>query len=280
MLEFAKLSGKVQHSISAHIRGVHSFSPDEMDYLNFQFERWFESLPLALKLHVIHGRGQREDGEGEDNVKGTFLRLVLFARKNQARLLVYRPSLISAESAAQHPKHVSVAVDIAKETIITIADNASIYEKQTVVFNHFVLSSLAVLVLAATHASEQHSEERIRSAFQAGVSLIKAGGRVSQVTSRLWERVQHIDRLGVLSKSSVSSPERGPESSTALQTDNNTPFVQEIGDLGEAHNMIDVPGFDFDFSIQGSNAFYDLIGTTGSFGDMLPHDASGSNGAY
>ena len=123
---------------------------------------------------------------------------MMFLRKNQARISIYRPILHSATSIIESRQQAETVIAIAKETINVIigVDRISdIYQTQQVCYNYFLVQALAVIFLAVAHAPAIFSNGT-RQEFYGAIDLIKGFSVKSHTTRRLWKTVRGLKELG------------------------------------------------------------------------------------
>lgn len=102
--------------------------------------------------------------------------------------------LHTASSITQNNDFAQRVVDLAKETIryLTYLNNNSIiYRRIQVFYHHFLLSAIAVLFLASTHAPVSFSSQ-CREEYHMALELVKDLSAKSWVSQRLWRTVKSI----------------------------------------------------------------------------------------
>ncbi|PPJ52423.1 hypothetical protein CBER1_10578 [Cercospora berteroae] len=99
MLEFARLTGKIFSSTNSRLRGDREACTSDLEYMDFQIDRWYRNLSPDMTTGAMTDAG--------DEVT-PFVSAVLYARKNQAKIVAYRPYLLSAEIAhkTSHCNHI------------------------------------------------------------------------------------------------------------------------------------------------------------------------------
>lgn len=185
---------KIWAHISALESGTRHARQDDISYLDFQITQWYQQLPEHLKFDS--GNILKEN-EVPDR-KTRRLRFLMFLRKNQARISVYRPILHSATSIVENRHHAETVVGIAKDTITTIIGidrTTDIYRTQQVCFNYFLVQALAVIFLAVAHAPAIF-RSKTTDEFYGAIDLIKGFSTKSYTTRRLWRTVRGLKDLG------------------------------------------------------------------------------------
>lgn len=102
--------------------------------------------------------------------------------------------LHTASSITQNLDFAQRVVDLAKETIqyLTFLNNNSIiYRRIQVFYHHFLLSAIAVLFLASTHAPVSFSSQCCDE-YHMALELVKDLSAKSWVSQRLWRTVRSI----------------------------------------------------------------------------------------
>lgn len=185
---------KIWAHISALESGTRHPQRDDISYLDFQITQWYQSLPDHLKFD---SGNLLKENEVPDR-KTRRLRFLMFLRKNQARISVYRPILHSATSIVENRLHAETVVGIAKDTITTIIGidrTTDIYRTQQVCFNYFLVQALAVIFLAVAHAPAMFRSKTTEE-FYGAINLIKGFSTKSYTTRRLWRTIRGLKDLG------------------------------------------------------------------------------------
>lgn len=108
MIEYSAIGAKVW-------RAVASTSPpsagdtEQMDYLDFQVISWHNNIPAHLRFEHPSQRVSTPVHPPQSRA-GHRLRILLYLRANQMRILIYRSILHSATSIMQHRKQAQIAV--------------------------------------------------------------------------------------------------------------------------------------------------------------------------
>src|SRR6201995_3698448 len=86
-------------------------TPDigNLEYLDLQVVRWQQSLPEGLNY-------TRAEPENADRVNSR-LRVLLYLRANQTRVIIGRPVLLSTAAIMENINYANCVVDVAKDTI-------------------------------------------------------------------------------------------------------------------------------------------------------------------
>jgi hypothetical protein len=193
---------------------------DEIGFLDYQILQWYSQLPESLQFNSrdlareseIPGRGVRR------------LRLLMYLRKNQARISIYRPILHSATSIMENRHYAQNVIDVAKDTINTLTavnQMSDIYKTQQVLYNYFLVQGLAVLFLAVAHAPAVFCGQT-RTEFYSAIEIVKGFSTKSHVSKRLWRTIRGLkeigDKIGLLERSgnSLSGAEQDAHSDAAV----------------------------------------------------------------
>ncbi|KAI9819858.1 MAG: hypothetical protein M1827_006427 [Pycnora praestabilis] len=206
MTKYSRLGSKVwsytlQHSTSLSPT-IHK---DEIGYLDYQTMQWFQNIPSSLKF-LDPSTGQ----EVESTTRGMRrLRILLYLRANQMRIMIYRPVLHTLTSIMENRAYASTVVNLAKDTIRVLThlnQTSDIYRVQQVCFNYFLVSALAVLFLSVSHAPAQFSTI-CRDEFYMALDLIKGFSTRSYISKRLWRTIKGLKevgpKLGLLNRNSI-----------------------------------------------------------------------------
>lgn len=188
-----------------------------MSYLDYQILQWQNSIPDSLRFYPTvdipdtgaPGRAQRR------------LQVLLYLRMNQMRILIYRPVLHSATSIMEKRQQAGIVVEVAKDTVRVLTrlnQTTDIYRTQQVCFNHFLVSALAALFLAVSHAPLEFNQT-VRDEFYMAIELVSGFSAQSYVSMRLWQMIKGLKevgpRLGLVSRPALSET-IDPHSSAAV----------------------------------------------------------------
>lgn len=192
MVEYSKIGSRVWKSV-ADADATQKLDKD-VGYLDYEILKWHNSIPEQLKfVHPESGR------EAEPTTRGMHrLRVALYLRANQMRILLYRPVLHTATSIMDNMEHAHTVVKVAKDTIrilTHINQTSDLYRTQQVLFNYFLISALAVLFLAVAHAPADFSGQ-CRDEFYMALDLVRGLSADSYVSKRLWKTIRGLKEVG------------------------------------------------------------------------------------
>ncbi|WPG99496.1 Hypothetical protein R9X50_00231100 [Acrodontium crateriforme] len=202
MIQYCTIGSKVWKSIAANASTSDpaGIKTDEMNYLDYQIVQWLQNIPAHLKFD--HPSQKNADSstslEPTSSRAGHRLKILLYVRANQMRILLYRPVLHSATSIMQHRKSAETVVDIAKDTIRVITNinqTSDLYKTQQVLFNAFLASALAVLFLAVSHTPVLFAEN-VREEFYMALELVRGFSKGSWIAKRLWKTIRVLKEVG------------------------------------------------------------------------------------
>lgn len=166
---------------------------DTLAFLDFQVRQWQDSISPELQLRPYHENMLEGDSRSRNR-----LRVLLYLRANQMRLLIFRRALLSSKTITDDISGAQQAVDIAKDTVRVLDRlnrTSDIYSSQQTSFNYFLVSALAVMLLAVCHATAQFNES-CRGEFYLALDLVRGFSGKSQVAKRLWNTVKHLKVIG------------------------------------------------------------------------------------
>lgn len=139
------------------------------------------------------------------------LRLLLFLRANQSRILIYRPILTNCNSILADLRDARTVVEVAKDTISVLTkinQTTDIYRTQQVCYNYFLVQALAVIFLAVAHAPAEFARDT-RDEFYAALDLVKGFSTNSYISKKLWQTIRGLrevgEKIGLLARSSQSA---------------------------------------------------------------------------
>ncbi len=191
MVAYSIIGSKVWNASSSLDLQV---SESEVGFLDYQVVQWHRNIPDSLKYTPSTGRESPER-----TTKALHrLRIILYLRANQMRILIYRPVLHTARRIAENPNYAQTVVDVAKDTIRILThtnQTTDIYRTQQVCFHYFLISALAVLFLAVSHAPAQFSDV-CRDEFYLALELVRGLSADSYVSKRLWRSLRQLKVVG------------------------------------------------------------------------------------
>jgi hypothetical protein len=170
-------------------------SSEEMGFLDYQAIQWHRSLPDSLSYIPPGTIEFEEESRSRSDLR---LRINMYCRANQMRILIYRPVLHTATSIAENLSHAHTAVDVAKDTIHVLTEmnrTSDLYRTQQVMFNYFLISAVAVLFLAVSHAPVEFSVV-CRDEFYMALDLVRGMTAHSYVSKRLWRTLKVLKEVG------------------------------------------------------------------------------------
>ena len=206
-----------------------------MEYLDYQILQWKNTIPDSLHFSPSQLSHAVPPTESRTQLR---LKVLLYVRANQMRILIYRPVLLSATSIMENRPYAQKAVDVAKDTIRVLTrlnELSDIYRTQQACFNYFLISALAVVFLAVSHAPAEFNRQ-VRDEFYMALDLIKGFSTKSYISQRLWRTIKGLKevgpKLGLLSRQPFTRDDADPHSSAAVAMAGLAGHpVDEIGDF-------------------------------------------------
>lgn len=190
-----------------------------MEYLDYQILQWENTIPDSLRFSPSQLTHPLPASESRTQLR---LKVLLYVRANQVRILIYRPVLLSATSIMENRNYAQKAVEVAKDTIRVLArlnETSDIYRAQQVCFNYFLISALAVLFLAVSHAPAEFNGQ-VRDEFYMALDLVKGFSTKSYISQRLWRTIRGLKelgpKLGLVSRQPFTRDDEDPHSSAAV----------------------------------------------------------------
>jgi hypothetical protein len=220
MISYSRIGSKVWQSVCSFLPlPSPTLNSQEIGYLDYQILQWHKTIPRELQLAAESSAPQTSSRAIHR------LKILLYLRANQMRILIYRPVLHSASSIQENPGNASQVVELAKDTIQVLThlnQTTDIYRVQQVCFNYFLISALAVIFLASCHAPVQFSSI-CREEFYMALDLVKGFSTKSFVSKRLWKTIKGLKEVGPklglspgVSSNSHGMSAEDPHSSAAL----------------------------------------------------------------
>ncbi|KKK15001.1 hypothetical protein P175DRAFT_0465607 [Aspergillus ochraceoroseus IBT 24754] len=279
MVSYNRLGSKIWYA-GLGSEGTTDIRRDEIGYLDYQILQWYKKVPDVLKFYQSDSPRQ-----GETASRGLRrLRVLLYLRMNQLRILIYRPVLHSAASIAEGKSHAQTVVDVAKDTVRVLTrlnQTSDIYRTQQVTFNYFLVAALAVLFLAVCHAPSEFNRQ-VRDEFYLALDLVNGFSTKSYVSKRLWKTIKGLrkigEKLGVLARP-FGSDDNDPHSTAAVAMAGLAGHPMEDLSVYRPMNSVGELGNSPLNGIQMSHELTNLFEAVGGFGTfMTSAGAEGING--
>jgi hypothetical protein len=204
-------------------------------------------------------------------------------------MLIHRHYVISTVNIMNDLQNARLVIEIAKDSIqvlVHLNESSDIYACQQNVFNYFLLSALAVIMLAVCHAPSLFAKS-CREGFLSATDLVRGFSRQSVASRRLWRSIQGlvpgVRTLGLQAEAesrrqeSASASQHVSDAETAIQPpdtlsmDFRQSAFDQPWDSMMAHNA-SIPD-----SYQISN---DLTGLFDAFGQTIENPTSDPSGGY
>jgi len=270
MTQYNHIASKVWYS-GLGLNGASDIKKGDMDYLNYQVLNWQKAIPDSLQFY--HPDSGKEVDGGSRAIRR--LRLTLYLRANQMRILIYRPVLHSATSIMENRENAQTVVDVAKDTIRVVTrvnQSSDIYRTQQQLYNYFLVSALAVLFLAVSHAPVEFNRH-VRDEFYMALDLVKGFSTKSYLSKRLWKTIRGLrevgEKLGLLSR--MGGPDAGDAHSNAA--------VAMAGLAGHPMEQLSMYPNDMSNSpmngLQMSHELTNLFEAVGGYGNFMGVNSTG-----
>ncbi|KAJ5570406.1 uncharacterized protein N7459_009836 [Penicillium hispanicum] len=270
MISYNRISSKIWYS-GLGSEGTTDIRRDEIGYLDYQVLQWYKQVPDELKFRLI------ESPEiGDSASRGMRrLRVLLYLRMNQLRILIYRPVLHSAASILEDRGHAQRVVGVAKDTVRVLTQlnqRSDIYRTQQITFNYFLVAALAVLFLAVCHAPS-HFNRSVRDEFYMALDLINGFSTKSYVSKRLWKTIKGLrkigEKLGVLSRP-FGTDSNDPHSNAAVAMAGLAGHsIDDLSMYGPMNGVNELGNSPLN-GLQMSHELTNLFEAAGSFGSFMP----------
>ncbi|EHK18594.1 uncharacterized protein TRIVIDRAFT_194307 [Trichoderma virens Gv29-8] len=188
MVSYCRISSDVRKWLLEPISG--SASDMTRDFLDFRVVQWKRNLPTKLQYDSSKKYDAARVDRGEYRI-----RLLLYLRANQMRIIIHRTSANRLASNNLDPSTVNVLAEVSHDTIRTLvrlADETDIYHAQHKTYNHFLESALSSMLLVLGSINDDANRAScLQDAFDA-VELIQRLSLTSPVSQRLLERLRNI----------------------------------------------------------------------------------------
>lgn len=240
MVSYCRISSDVRKWLLEPTSG--SASDMTRDFLDFRVVQWKRNLPVKLQYDSTKKYDPARVDRGEYRI-----RLLLYLRANQMRIIIHRTSANRLASNNLDPSTVNVLAEVSHDTIRTLvrlADETDIYHAQHKTYNHFLESALSSMLLVLGSINDDANRAScLQDAFDA-VELIQRLSLTSPVSQRLLERLRNIHEAmdsfrtrGSRATSQISSSLDGATSlaQTSYSPDRSLAFARLEVDQGQGN---------------------------------------------
>ncbi|KAL4879796.1 fungal-specific transcription factor domain-containing protein [Aspergillus karnatakaensis] len=274
MITYNRISSKVWYS-GLGSDGTTDIRRDEIGYLDYQVLQWYKQVPETLKYYPSETPRQSETA----NRGLRRLRILLYLRMNQLRILIYRPVLHSATSIAEDKGHAQTVVDVAKDTVRILTrlnQTSDIYRTQQITFNYFLVAALGVLFLAVCHAPNEFNRQ-VRDEFYQALDLVNTFSTKSYVSKRLWKTIKGLrkigERLGVILRP-FGTDNNDPHSTAAVAMAGLAGHpIEDLSVYGPMNGVNELGNSPLN-GLQMSHELTNLFEAVGGFGNFMASTAT------
>ncbi|KAK4642266.1 hypothetical protein QC761_506670 [Podospora bellae-mahoneyi] len=193
LVDYARLCSKVWEALPQF--GSTSTSPSPALILDQQIQDWVCAIPSPFRLSshfyppinpptldldyptLTPSRAARN------------VRSLMHLRGNHLRSLVNRHHVLTSSAIAANPPQARLVVQIARDSIqviVTLSRETDIYARQQPAYNHYLISALAIVLLATCHAPELFAAACCQDIADA-VNLVRGFSETSIAGHRLWK---------------------------------------------------------------------------------------------
>ncbi|KAH6644473.1 fungal-specific transcription factor domain-containing protein [Boeremia exigua] len=223
MIAYARLCSRVWEALPPYGSALQTIPKETEDYLDFITSNWLLSIPEELQFrHPRLGLAKSQPRLLHR------LRTLLYLRGNHMRTLIHRHHVLTPDNIKADMESARLVVDVARDSIqvlVHLNETSDIYARQQSVYHYYLLSSLAVLLLAVCHAPSMFAEAS-RESFVSAVELVKGFSRHGTASRRLWKSIRGL--LPVVKS-------LGPQVDAGVQANNSS--IKEVGDPATSNNL-------------------------------------------
>jgi len=219
MVSYGKISSQVWQLVAGFGNKSLNKDQEKVNYLDFQVQRWRESLPPSLQLTTTDSTTSPTSHRASISTPSRGvqrLQVLLYLRANHLRILIHRQNILSSAAIASNREGAHLVTSIAKDTIrllVRMRETSTIYETQQTAYNYFLISALSAIFLAVCHDPAEFSMG-CRDEFFSALELLKDLSSHGASAKRLWKSLKGLKsiapRLGLTPRE-----QRDGEDSTA-----------------------------------------------------------------
>nr|XP_036586927.1 fungal specific transcription factor [Colletotrichum truncatum]KAF6797657.1 fungal specific transcription factor [Colletotrichum truncatum] len=260
MVSYGRLCTKVWEALPPFESPSQFIPKDTVAFLDFMTQNWLNSIPEDLQLrHPRLGLAPRTQQRSMHR-----LRSLLYLRGNHMRTLIHRHHVLSTASIRADMQSAKLVTEIALDTIqvlVHLNDTSDIYARQQHAFNYFLMSALAVILLAVCHAPGVFTEP-CKESFLKAVQLIKGFSRHGHASRRLWKTIRGL-LPGVKSLGLRSDPDKVDAPQAAEEAGQNPGEMNDPAHMAHPserdERRVEYAWGAFDTSPQASNSIPDMF---------------------
>ncbi|KAF2998370.1 hypothetical protein E8E14_006087 [Neopestalotiopsis sp. 37M] len=219
MVSYCRIGAEVRDSALGMPSPTHA-KDSARDLLDFKINEWRRNLPSCLQFH------QDMNFDPLTGTRGQYrLRLLLYLRANQMRIVVHRKSALRSGNEAIDTSSLNAMIEVAQDTIRVLAklsQVSNIYHAQQKTFNHFLESALSALLLV-TCRSKVLADRSCAAEVQLALDVIDHLSTTSSITRKLAEK------LKCFATSSVEAEQRPRKSRTNASSKGKSTSFGNIG---------------------------------------------------
>ena len=198
MVAFTKLAGQVCRRTSTLRDRSITFPVDEAEYQDFKVLQWQKQLCPDLTLDISDLRRNQHPQLEMPTAPTMYVAIVLHARAQQLRSLIYRPVLYSTARIAENKKQAQMAVDIARESVqfLALTSRTTTFAiGEPLFFRDFLISHLAGILLAVSNAPTEFSHQ-LCDEFYLVLDVLRNLSSRSPVIARVWNSIRILEIAG------------------------------------------------------------------------------------
>lgn len=188
MVAYARVCSRVWEALPPYGSSLQLIPKETEDYLDFIAQNWLLSIPPDLQYkHPRLGHAAQTQSR-----KLHRLPTLLYLRGNYMRTLIHRHHVLTPDNAKSDMESARLVVDVAKDSIKTLVhlnEASDIYIREQSIYHYYLLSALAVVLLAVCHAPSTFAKD-CRDPFISAVELIKGFSNHSTSSRRLWKSLR------------------------------------------------------------------------------------------
>lgn len=291
MVAYARLCSRVWESLPPYGSPLQTIPKETEDYLDFITSNWLLSIPQELQFrHPRLGLAPKSQPRLLHR-----LRTLLYLRGNHMRTLIHRHHVLTPDNIKADLQSARLVVDIAKDSIqvlVHLNQTSDIYARQQSVYHYYLLSALAVLLLAVCHAPSSFAEAS-REPFISAVELVKGFSRHGTASRRLWKSIKGllpvVRSLGVHNEAGAQGTGSvSKEVAATGDADRERQPVQLEPMATELPNIWNADDFDFNTDLESMPAvfnignelidLYDAFGTAATTQNVQPNPSADNFG--
>ncbi|KAK4148836.1 putative fungal-specific transcription factor domain protein [Chaetomidium leptoderma] len=183
LTNYGRLCSRVWEALPQFGPHSNTMSPTTASLLDRDIQNWYALVPAQFRLPPPY-QPTEPTSRAARNV-----RTLTYLRGNHLRCLINRQHVLSTHAIITNPTQAQLVVQIAKDSIkaiVSLSKESDVYARHHAVYNPYLVSALAIVLLAVSHAPALFADS-CRDDFSSAIDLVRGFSQTSAAGHRLWK---------------------------------------------------------------------------------------------